>query len=65
MSAGELVNCINSVRSDLKGIGLGSLKVGTADSWNLWVSGANNVVIQACDILLANAFSVYPSQVQN
>ena len=58
MSPGELVKCINSIKSDLKGIGLGSVKVGTADSWNLWIQSANFPVIQACDILLANAFSV-------
>ena len=60
MSPGELVNCINSIKSELKGIGLGSIKVGTADSWNLWVDGANSVVIKNCDIVLSNAFSVRP-----
>jgi exo-beta-1,3-glucanase (GH17 family) len=58
MTPQELVNCINSVKNDLKGIGLGNMKVGTADTWNLWVNGSNTVVVQNCDILLANAFSV-------
>jgi exo-beta-1,3-glucanase (GH17 family) len=58
MPPSELVNCINSVKSDLNDINLGSLKVGTADSWNLWVNASNFDVIQACDILLSNAFSV-------
>lgn len=58
MNASELVNCINSVKTELQGIGLGNVPVGTADSWNLWIDGRNTIVIQACDILLSNAFSV-------
>jgi glucan 1,3-beta-glucosidase len=58
MSPAELVKCINSVKSLLQGIGLGSIKVGTADSWNLWINGANVDVVRAADIVLANAFSV-------
>ena len=65
MSPAELVKCINSVKSLLQGIGLGSLKVGTADSWNLWVNGANVAVVQAADIVLANAFSVTSSTSQS
>jgi exo-beta-1,3-glucanase (GH17 family) len=61
MSPAELVKCITSVKTLLKGINLGSIKVGTADSWNLWVNGANVNVIRACDIILSNAFSVPPS----
>jgi exo-beta-1,3-glucanase (GH17 family) len=60
MSPAELVKCITSVKTLLKGINLGSIKVGTADSWNLWVNGANVNVIRACDIILSNAFSVPP-----
>jgi hypothetical protein len=58
MSATELVKCIGIIKDTLSGLGLGSVKVGTADSWNLWVNGANSIVIKACDIVLANAFSV-------
>jgi len=60
MSPAELVKCISQTKQMLSGIGLGSLKVGTADSWNLWVNGANVDVIRASDIVLANAFSVRP-----
>jgi exo-beta-1,3-glucanase (GH17 family) len=60
MSPAELVKCINSIKTMLKGIGYGSIKVGTADSWNLWVNGANVDVIRNCDIVLSNAFSVTP-----
>jgi exo-beta-1,3-glucanase (GH17 family) len=60
MSPAELVKCITSVKTLLKSINLGSIKVGTADSWNLWVNGANVDVIRACDIVLSNAFSVIP-----
>jgi exo-beta-1,3-glucanase (GH17 family) len=63
MSPAELVKCINSIKTLLKGIGYGSMKVGTADSWNLWVNGANVDVIRNCDIVLSNAFSVYPLDV--
>ena len=59
MSPAELVKCIGIVKDLLSGIGLGSIPVGTADSWNIWVSGQMDPVITACDIVLTNAFSVF------
>jgi exo-beta-1,3-glucanase (GH17 family) len=55
MNVTELVKCIVIVNEELSGLGMGSVPVVTADSW---INGANGIVVQACDIVLANAFSV-------
>jgi len=33
-----------------------NVPVGTADTWTMWVDGANAAVIKACDVVLMNGF---------
>ncbi|KAF8534089.1 glycoside hydrolase superfamily [Trichophaea hybrida] len=35
---------------------LPNIPVGTADTWTMWVDGNNQVVAQACDVVLMNGF---------
>lgn len=58
MKATELVKCVSIAKEDLGRLGGGSVPVGTANSWNLLINGANAIVVQACDIVLANDFSI-------
>jgi len=56
----ELVDQINTVKSALPGV-----QVGTADSWNKFADGTADPVIPAVDILLVNAFGFWQGQAIN
>lgn len=61
----ELADKINDVRAHLKKLGVNSIPVGTADSWNKLIEGDANPAIEASDIILANAFSYWQGQKQD
>ncbi|EEB07111.1 glucan 1,3-beta-glucosidase Bgl2 [Schizosaccharomyces japonicus yFS275] len=61
LTASELANRMNEVRQLLKDNGF-NLPVGTADSWNLWVDGGSDPVIDASDFFMSNAFSYWQGQ---
>lgn len=71
LSASDLASAISDVKSivgglkDKDGKSFGSVPVGTADSWNVLVDGANKDVITASDIILSNAFSYWQGQTMN
>lgn len=70
MTATELASKISDIKDfvanikDKDGNSYGSIPVGTADSWNVLVDGGSKPAIEACDIVLANAFSYWQGQTQ-
>ncbi|SCU98762.1 LAMI_0F16138g1_1 [Lachancea mirantina] len=68
LTASELADKIDDVRSLVKGLkdsdgnSYGNTQVGTVDSWNVLVDGANLAAIQASDMVFANAFSYWQGQ---
>nr|POE63519.1 putative glucan endo-1,3-beta-glucosidase eglc [Quercus suber] len=46
-----LVTYINQVRTAIAGTAASNAKIGHVDTWNDWVNGTNNAVIEACDWL--------------
>lgn len=71
MTATELANAIDSVKTLLKGIkdkngnSYGSVSVGTVDSWNVLVDGGSVPAIKAADCVYCNAFSYWQGQTMN
>ncbi|QLG72945.1 hypothetical protein HG535_0E00290 [Zygotorulaspora mrakii] len=71
MSASDLADRINDIRSTVEGINdsqgnsYSGKQVGTVDSWNVLVAGYNAPVIQASDFVMANAFSYWQGQTMN
>lgn len=71
MTADELADKITDIKNFLKdlkdkdGNSWSSIPVGTADSWNIFVDGANHAAIEASDIILSNAFSYWQGQTQD
>lgn len=67
-TAQQLADKIDAVKLHLLGLkdkdgkSWGSVPVGTADSWNVLVDGANAPVVKACDIVFTNAFSYWQGQ---
>lgn len=62
------INTVKELLNDIKdknGNSYAGTPVGTADSWNLWVDGANTAAIEACDFVFANAFSYWQGQTMN
>lgn len=47
---------------DKNGNSWSAVPVGTVDSWNVLVDGANTAAIKACDVVFANAFSYWQGQ---
>lgn len=70
LTAEQLATAIDTVKTliaglkDKDGQSWASVPVGTVDSWNVLVNGANEPAIKAADIVLANAFSYWQGQVQ-
>ncbi|KAK9493869.1 glycoside hydrolase superfamily [Lipomyces doorenjongii] len=63
LPASDLASRIDEVRTLVHGIsGYENTPVGTVDSWNVLVDGANAEVIQTADIVIANAFSYWQGQ---
>ncbi|KAK7207705.1 glycoside hydrolase superfamily [Myxozyma melibiosi] len=63
LSASDLVTRINEVRELVQDIdGYSSTPVGTVDSWEILIDGANSDVITNSDIVFANAFSYWQGQ---
>lgn len=68
MTASELADKINTIRdlvADIKdsaGSSYSDVPVGTVDSWNVLVDGGNAAAIEACDLVMANAFSYWQGQ---
>ncbi|KAK9370664.1 glycoside hydrolase superfamily [Lipomyces kononenkoae] len=63
LSASDLASRIDEVRTLVHGIsGYENVPVGTVDSWNVLVDGANAVVLQTADVVIANAFSYWQGQ---
>lgn len=68
LTADELADKINDIKSFLKGINdkngksYGSVQVGFVDSWNVLVDGASLPAIQAADFVFSNAFSYWQGQ---
>ncbi|SCU86417.1 LAFA_0E00628g1_1 [Lachancea sp. 'fantastica'] len=68
LTASELSDKINDIRSfvanikDSQGNSYSGHPVGTVDSWNVLVDGANADVIKSSDIMMANAFSYWQGQ---
>jgi len=62
MTGTQLAAKITTVKSNLTALGYGSIKVGTADSWNMLITDAARPVIQASDLLLVNAFSYWQGE---
>ncbi|CEP64015.1 glucan 1,3-beta-glucosidase LALA0_S10e00298g [Lachancea lanzarotensis] len=68
LTASELSDKINDIRSfvanikDSQGQSYSGNPVGTVDSWNVLVDGANAEVIKSSDIMMANAFSYWQGQ---
>lgn len=60
----DFKNFVSGIK-DKDGKSYSSVPVGTADSWNVLVDGYNAPTVQACDIVLANAFSYWQGQVMN
>lgn len=71
LTAQELASKINDVRDTIKGIkdsqgnSYAGTPVGTVDSWNVLVDGANVDAITASDYVMANAFSYWQGQTMN
>ncbi|VEU20381.1 DEKNAAC101293 [Brettanomyces naardenensis] len=71
MSADQLASDISEIKTLLSGIkdkngdSYGDVPVGTVDSWNVLVDGANVPAIQAADVVYANAFSYWQGQGMN
>ncbi|KAG4305159.1 hypothetical protein PORY_001329 [Pneumocystis oryctolagi] len=51
-----LANKILDVRLMLNGMGISNIKVGTADTWNVFADGTAVRVIQASDVIFINTF---------
>lgn len=47
---------------DNQGRSYNETAVGCAETWNVWINSTSNVVIQACDVIFANAFSYWQGQ---
>ncbi|KAK9459779.1 glycoside hydrolase superfamily [Lipomyces oligophaga] len=63
LTADELASDINAVRDLVHAIdGYDSVPIGTVDSWNVLVDGANVDAITASDVVYANAFSYWQGQ---
>lgn len=63
LSASDLASRIDEVRELVHAIdGYSNVPVGTVDSWNVLVDGANADVISSSDIVFANAFSYWQGQ---
>ncbi|KAH3899007.1 probable Glucan 1,3-beta-glucosidase [Saccharomycodes ludwigii] len=68
LTADELASKISTIKSlistinDKNGDSYGSKMVGTVDSWNVLVDGANVDAIKASDFVMANAFSYWQGQ---
>ncbi|ODV87120.1 glycoside hydrolase family 17 protein [[Candida] arabinofermentans NRRL YB-2248] len=68
LTADELASYISEIKdllSDIKdknGDSYSDVPVGTVDSWNILVDGANSAVVEAADVLYANAFSYWQGQ---
>ncbi len=68
LTADELSADIDEIRELLKtindedGKSYEGIPVGTVDSWNVLVDGANNKVIKSSDFIMANAFSYWQGQ---
>ncbi|ESW96446.1 hypothetical protein KL918_000399 [Ogataea parapolymorpha] len=71
MSASQLASDISEIKQLLSGIkdkngdSYGDVPVGTVDSWNVLVDGANADVIKTADVIYANAFSYWQGQTMN
>ncbi|KAG7724893.1 hypothetical protein KL933_003309 [Ogataea haglerorum] len=71
MSASQLASDISEIKELLSGIkdkngdSYGDVPVGTVDSWNVLVDGANADVIKTADVVYANAFSYWQGQTMN
>lgn len=61
LTATQLAGYIRDVRAILAHQGI-SVPVGTADTWELWTQDGNEEVLEASDIVLANAFSYWQGQ---
>lgn len=68
LSASDLASRIDEVRDlvadvkDSDGSSYSGKPVGTVDSWNVLVDGANTAAIKASDFVMANAFSYWQGQ---
>ncbi|AAS54148.2 AGL343Cp [Eremothecium gossypii ATCC 10895] len=68
MPAEDLAKRINEVRNfvkdikDINGNSFSGKPVGTVDSWNVIVDGRSRPVIEASDLVMANAFSYWQGQ---
>ncbi|SCV02441.1 LAME_0H00606g1_1 [Lachancea meyersii CBS 8951] len=68
LTASELSDKINDIRDfiadikDSEGNSYSGKAVGTVDSWNVLVDGANAEVIKSSDLMMANAFSYWQGQ---
>ncbi|XBW36920.1 hypothetical protein QEN19_002499 [Hanseniaspora menglaensis] len=61
----DKINDIRSLISDISdkdGNSYSGTKVGTVDSWNLWVNGTNAPAIEASDYVMINAFPFWQYQ---
>ncbi|QPG76670.1 glycoside hydrolase 3 protein [Brettanomyces nanus] len=71
MTAQELADDINTIKTllsdivDKNGDSYSDVPVGTVDSWNVLVDGANTAAIKAADVVYANAFSYWQGQAMN
>ncbi|KAI3403177.1 BGL2 [Candida oxycetoniae] len=68
LTASQLSDKINDIKSlvkdikDKDGKSYSNIPVGTVDSWNVIVDGANTQAIQTADVVYANAFSYWQGQ---
>lgn len=64
----QLAHKINEVKwhlqhiEDDQGRSYNQTPVGCAETWNVWNNSTNNIVIEACDVIFANAFSYWQGQ---
>jgi len=68
LTAAQLASKISDIKDlvadikDVNGKSYSSVPVGTVDSWNVLVDGANTAAIQSADVVYANAFSYWQGQ---
>ncbi|KAI5811643.1 glycoside hydrolase superfamily [Peziza echinospora] len=62
MKGADLAKKLEEIRALLKTLGASKIPVGFADSWHMFLEGDAVPVVQASDIILANAFSYWQGQ---
>lgn len=71
LTASELSDSISQIKelvADIKdkdGNSYSGIPIGTVDSWNVLIDGANNEVLKTADVIYANAFSYWQGQAMN